>query len=134
MRKHKYLDEIKVADRLDKIKPINKRVKRKWEEQRKIYGFDERETYSLDFAFYCWLYERLRMYFEKADPVVDLDYHKLDFKGEEFTLKELIFMLLDRLELYFKKERKCTEYTPEEAQKVREIGEIWAIILPYAWW
>jgi len=32
----------------------------KWKEQQNKYGFDERETWSLDFTFIAWIYPRLK--------------------------------------------------------------------------
>ena len=37
----------------------------RWCKEREIYGFDEKETWSMDFTFKLWLYERLSMYNEK---------------------------------------------------------------------
>ena len=36
----------------------------RWIKEREIYGFDEKETWSMDFTFKLWLYERLSMYNE----------------------------------------------------------------------
>ena len=47
-----------------------------FKKQRKKYGFDERETWSLDFTLATWLYEHLCVYEEIA--AVRLDYHEFD--------------------------------------------------------
>ena len=36
----------------------------RWIKEREIYGFDEKEIWSMDFTFKLWLYERLSMYNE----------------------------------------------------------------------
>lgn len=41
-----------------------------WEKEKKEFGFDSRETWSLDTTMIELLYERLHMYLEKADPVI----------------------------------------------------------------
>lgn len=144
--KHKYLDDI--GANYNWVYGIeNSDRDKRFEEQRKIYGFDERETWDLDGTFYMWLYERLKMYVEIGGQIVDLNYHKFTFKGKEYTQLELINMMLERLEYYFKEDaidNKMDEYRKQgmdivEADKkayepVMEIGEIWAIILPSMWW
>ena len=94
-----------------------------------------------------WLYERLKMYVEIGGQIVDLNYHKFTFKEKEYTQLELINMMLERLEYYFKEDaidNKKDEYRKQgmnivEAdnkayEPVIEIGEIWAILLPSMWW
>lgn len=144
--KHKYLDDIGVN--YSWIWGIeNSDRDKRFEEQQKIYGFDERETWDLDGTFYMWLYERLKMYVEIGGQVVDLNYHKFTFKGKEYTQLELINMIFERLEYYFKEDAiddKKDEYKKQgmnivEAdnkayEPIIEIGEIWAILLPAMWW
>ena len=38
--------------------------KKEWKKQRKIYGFDSRETWSLNYTIAILVYERLSMYNE----------------------------------------------------------------------
>lgn len=130
-RKRKYLDDIGVTDRPDTWNKGDKRQK-KWAEQRTTYGFDERETWALNSAFYLWLYERLKMYMDTAGKVIDLNYHKFEFKGKEYTQRELINMMLERLEFWFKP--GYNDMDDEQYTKVHEIGEIWALVLPAMWW
>ena len=110
-----------------------------FEKEREIYGFDSRETWSLDHVFYMWLYERLKMYKEYAGEIVNLDFHKFVYKEKEYTQRELINMMIQRLEYYFKffgKEDSSKSYEEyeEEYESVKEIGEIWALVLPAMWW
>ncbi|APQ78824.1 MULTISPECIES: hypothetical protein [Clostridium] len=60
----------------------------KWLEERRIYGFDERETWSLDTTFFYWLYERLMMF--KKVNCINLDFHKFKIQGVELTQKQCI--------------------------------------------
>lgn len=118
-----------------------------FEKEREIYGFDSRETWSLDYVFYMWLYERLKMFVEIGGQVVNLNYHKFDFKGKEYTQLELINMMIEKLEYYFNedaRDSKIDEYRKQgmgivEAdnkayEPIKEIGEIWALVLPAMWW
>ncbi len=144
--KHKYLDDIGVDYSWVWDKENSDRDER-FEEQQKIYSFDDRETWALDNVFYMWLYERLKMFVEIGGQIVDLNFHKFNYKEKEYTQLELINMMLERLEYYFNDDAldsKVDEYKKqgmsvfEADQKayepVVEIGEIWAILLPAMWW
>lgn len=129
--KRKYLDDLGIKDRHDLWNPNDNRQSI-WQRQRREYGFDERETWSLDSAFYLWLYERLKMYLEYASRVVDLDFHKFIFKGEKYTQKQLIDMMIERLENYFA--NKYDTESEEESSRLDEVAEIWVLVLPAMWW
>ena len=123
----KYLDDLGITNRLDTWNPDDSRQSQ-WEEQRKIYGFDERETWSLETAFYFWLYERLKMYLEYS--IVDLNFHKFEYKGKTYTQKQMIDMMIERLEEYL------TDETDEKSfeKYPNEICEIWALVLSAMCW
>lgn len=104
-----------------------------WLEERKIYGFDATETWDLQYSFYGWLYGRLRMYIDRANSVIDLSYHTFKWKGFNYTLLEMIDGILKRIELYFSDEYESNP-RHEDIIYTNEIGEIWAMILPYVWW
>lgn len=129
--KRKYLDDLGIKDRHDLWNPNDNRQSI-WQRQRREYGFDERETWSLDSAFYLWLYERLKMYLEYASRVVNLDFHEFIFKGEKYTQKQLIDMMIERLENYFA--NKYDTESEEESSRLDEVAEIWALVLPAMWW
>ena len=81
--KHGYLEEIGVkADELCALGTTDKdwsggRFAR-FMEERARYGFDSRETWSLDYTAACWLYEHLRMYIDQASKIVNLSFYKFD--------------------------------------------------------
>ena len=127
---HKYLSE------LMRNKPCFLEFPKEWRfwKQRWQYGFDQRETYALNDTFYCWLYERLRMYVDTASKIIDLEYHRFIWKGKEYTQIDLIKELLTHLEFYFKSSEDCILLNEEEEKIILEIGEIWAILLPAMWW
>ena len=128
----KYLDDIG-EDYSWVWKPEGSERDETFEKEREIYGFDNRETWSLDTVFYRWLYERLKMFVEIGGQVVDFNFHKFNFKGKEYTQLELINMMIERLEYYFKKENLFVS-SEEEYEPIKEIGEIWALVLPAMWW
>lgn len=135
----KFLEDIGYEE--EKIKHSKKRKKR-LAKQRKKYGFDEVETWSLENTFYYWLYERLKMYMKVADPVVDLNFHKFEYKSKIYTQKELILKLIDLLkenilaiENWYKIDNKNIDtFFNRYKERTKEICEIWGIILPAMWW
>lgn len=126
----KYLDQIGIK-RKDRPEGWNKPLKRAikcWFERR-IYGFDSRETYSLDFSWRMWLYEHLKMFRKCAGPVIDMTEKKITYNGELYSQLELIDMLIDKLEHWLKDDTDgfSEPYVPE-------IEQIWAAVCPYMWW
>ena len=128
----KYLDDIG-EDYSWVWKPEGSERDELFEKEREIYGFDSRETWSLDYVFYMWLYERLKMYIEYAGEIVNLNFHKFVYKEKEYTQLELINMMIERLESYLKKEDLFV-LSEEEYEPIKEIGEIWSLVLPAMWW
>lgn len=116
----KYLDDIGVTERPDTWED-----KPHFKEQREQFGFDERETYSLDYSFILWLYERLKMYLDKSDKIIDLTFHKYTFRGKEYTQKEMIVMLITKLEYVF----HSATYGISD-----DILEIFTLIVHDLWW
>lgn len=129
----KYLDEIGITDRPDTwfINDEDPR-KEQWKLEQETYGFDQRETWSLDFSFYLWLYERLKMFKEVANKVVNLEFHKFEYEYKTYTQLELIDLLIKKLEF-----RLSSDYDDSNELHTKysdDIAEIWKIILPAMWW
>lgn len=82
----------------------------KWVSQRDIYGFDEREVWSLDLTFFCWLYERLMMFIETTSS--DLEKKTFIIDNTELTQRECIEKMIS----------KCKQIITKE--NVRPISEI----------
>lgn len=123
---------------LDKLpgKALNKRPdavaadSHKFKRERKKYGFDEREVWNLDLSFYCWLYERLRLYLDTSP--VNLDYEEITYKDKTYSLKELIDMIIERLE--FALSPDYNDFNQKQLAYVEESAQIWAVIISYVWW
>ena len=127
--KRKYLDDIDITDRPDLWNPHDSRQKQ-WKKERSIYGFDERETWGMDFTFYCWLYERLMRFLDVAN--FDMNYHEFEYEGEVLTQKQCIDRMLEGLKIALTK--NWTEQTDDDSKKVDDIAHIWALVLPAMWW
>ena len=113
--------------RYDKDEPRNKR----WKKQRKKYGFDDRETWSLDYAFIVWVYERFNMYKDIGGQIVNLDYHKFTIDDKEYTQRELIDRIISDCEYLMKSDIwDAAVYD----KKYEDLMKCFSAVLPAMWW
>lgn len=131
MQKCKYLDDLNI--------PINEYGTNfvsnyhdcrasSWLKEREEYGFDNRETWSLDRMFIEWIYTRVMMY--KEHCLIDLDYHKLTYKDLEYTQGGMLDKILELAkEILLDADNDELFYNNS-----REICDIWKEVLPYMWW
>lgn len=89
-----------------------------------------RDCWSLDGTFIRWLNEHLKVYLRDADKVVDLDYHKFNYKGKECTQKELIIYLIRITDDLIPMDNWDEEY----GDLCNEMLDIWKLIFPAMWW
>lgn len=134
-KKRKYLDDIGVYP-LKSMTPTGNSDKLK--KERMTYGFDVRETYSLDTTMYYLLYERLCMYLEKSNEIIDFTYYKFDYNDKEYTQEELMNLLLDKLKTavtfdFYDYGNETKEYKERYAY-ISDIWSIWNILHEYMWW
>ncbi len=138
MKKHWYYDKFYEKHK-DKIGSYpffwsnDKKEKRKkaWKKQREKYGFDERETWNLDYTFITWVYERFSMYKDIGSEVVDLEYHKFTVEGKEYTQLQLINIILELCEFLLKNDDSWKE---EYYAVYSELLKLFSVIIPAMWW
>lgn len=132
MSKHKYLIDNKIPHGIYQPENGDHRIP-DWKEQRKVYGFDERETWNLRDLSLGWMYEHIKMYIDKCD--VNLDYAKFNYKDETLTQREVLDRICKDIELYFYAKYS---FDPNEWGKrvpyLNEIGTLWGLVLPAMWW
>ena len=109
------------TDRLDKRN-------RRWRKQRRKYGFDDRETWSLDEQFIQWIYTRFKMYKEIAGEIVNLEYYKFQYIDKEVTQLEAIDIILKACEDYLK-----TDFLDRKMISA-DIGKLLIEVMPAMWW
>lgn len=128
---HKYLNDIGVKneDIPWNWNPEDGRQE-KWKQQREEYGFDERETWSLDSTFEFWLYERLKMF--NDINIVDTSYHKYEFENEQITFQDCIDRMLEGLEISLTVDE--FDRTEEQNKKVEDVVKIFALCFRSLWW
>lgn len=106
--------------------------KEHWKKKRDIYGFDQRETWSLDYSFTIWLYERLSMYNEVNCVNTTSSFYKIEFEGEILTFQDCIDKMLEGLKL----ELTTEDYdrTEEQNKKIEYVVDIFAVCHRLLWW
>lgn len=129
-RRRRYLyglsdDYISIRD-IDIKKPS---VRKRLERQRKIYGFDERETWNLDYHILELLYERLRMYKDTASDIIDMTYRTYEYKGKEYNQEQILNKLIKLSETVLSDDHGF-EILPEE----NEFWELWSKFHNLFWW
>lgn len=131
----KYLEELNIKDEFPWEWNKNDDRQKYWEEQRKEYGFDERDTWSLDYTMDLLLYERLCMYKEYVTGFIDLTFHKFTLKDEELTLGECLDRMIEGLRLNLTLDDYDEKRKEESTAKlISEVYDIYALCHRALWW
>ena len=125
----KYLDELGIPLTKQHTNFCDKTDDRwnRWKKQRKKYGFDDRETWNLDRMFVEWIYTRFKMYKEIGGKIVNLSYHKFQYKDREVTQEQAIDIIIEACKNYL------LEIETEDALSP-EIYKLLGEIMPAMWW
>lgn len=126
---HKYLEEIIDIKDTPYGWAENTGRDEMWKEQRDKYGFDERETWSLDSAFIYWLYERLRMFDEVN--CINTDFHTFDINDKKLTQQECIDEMIVKCKDYITYQGVDDNYS---YNLKNEILDIWKECIHSMWW
>lgn len=60
------------------------------------------ECYDLSYTFMRWINKYLKVYREDASKCIDMEFHKVEHKGETYTFKELLDKLIDLTDEFIK--------------------------------
>jgi hypothetical protein len=124
---------IKDKDLPWKWNPDDKR-KKEWSQERKEYGFDERDSWSLKYTLSLLVYERLKYY--RLYAPVEMDdpnrAHTFDFEGKEVVFGEAIDRILKFFEGGFSDIE--SDWSEEHRKEERACWELLGIIMPGLWW
>ena len=103
--------------------------------QRRIRGWSDDETWTIDFYFVKWLREHVKKYLEQAGKVVDLEFHKFEYKGQERTLYYLITRMIHLCSKLLKQydNWEFDKQTMIEETK-NELLDIFKLTFFYLWW
>lgn len=137
MQRNKYLDllGIPMKDYGTNWRPQKDKRFWRWFKQRREYGFDEVETWALDGVFVEWLYSHCLMYKQKADQVVNLNYHHFEHNGKDYSQLEAINYIIEKTGNWLLAER--ANHFSKDSKHLEELQDaicLWAKILPCMWW
>ena len=100
------------------------------------YDKEQKRTpidWNLDYELIEWLNKNLKVFYENANEIIDLKYHKFKYKGKNYTQEKLIEKLIEITD-YLKKDY----YEVKEPQKiidnVNEMFDILNLIFFTLWW
>lgn len=135
MSRHKYFEELKNKPwwHPSDLGLVNDKRSSQWHKERRNYGFDNRETWNLNYTFYVWLYEHLMMFKAYASKVIDLDFHTFEYKGETLTQLDCINRMIEGCKVYIANPDEL-EISDEEKEKVDCVLDLWKLVLPIMWW
>ena len=141
-KKHKYLKEIGVTPIEENFILHKFSIKdnlRYWKYFKKYKkpGVFPQQTWDMPIALLQWFYEVTSEYVEEASKIVNLNFHKLEYNGKEYTQLELIHLFLDKVkyilvngdELFLTQEASNNEDT-----LIQEVYDIWSVLSPHMWW
>lgn len=113
----------------------DKRAK-KWKSERKKFGgYDSRVTWNLNTFMTEQIYTWLKMYFDRADGYVDLNFHKFQINGGEMSEREAVLLAISDMEYYLCNSEVLEQSIENEcARKIAEAFYIIGIIFPALWW
>lgn len=124
---HKYLSEIIDLKNTPYGYSENTGRDKKWSEEREKFGFDERETWSLDISFFCWLYERLRMFKDIAG--IKLDFYEFNINENKMTQIQCIDRMIELCEKII-----INKDINDMSKERNEILDIWKECINVMWW
>lgn len=100
------------------------------------YDKTKKETpidWNLDYELIVWLNKNLKTYYENANEVVDLKFHKFKYKRKEYTQEQLIEKLIDITD-YLKKNYYVLDNPKKIISKTNEMFNILKLIFFTLWW
>lgn len=102
-----------------------------WKTQRDLYGFDERDTWSLDYPIALFIYPRLKMYDEVN--IVDTNACKVECGDETLTLQECIDLMLKGFKNFIIHAEEPT-LTMEIIKEYEKAIKILSYCIRLLWW
>ena len=129
-QKNKYLEDLGLKKKDYGVNWLSKSDDRmrEFNYEKKMYGFCSAETWNMDRIFCEWLYSHCKMYLEKVEGIIDMEFNCIEIDGEEVTQLKCIQRILKLTG------EALTDSDGEEAtMKMREAILIWAEIFPLTW-
>lgn len=130
-QKNKYLEDLGLKKKDYGVNWLSKSDDRMrdFNHEKKMYGFCSAETWNMDRIFCEWLYSHCKMYLEKADGIVDMEFHSVEIGDEELTQLQCIQKIIE-----LTGEALTGSDAEEATRQLREAILIWAEVFPLMWW
>lgn len=108
------------------------------ETARKVREYDKKEKdtpidWNLDYELIRWLNKNLKTFYENANEVIDLRFHKFMYKGKEYTQEQLIEKLID-ITNYLKNNYYNLDNPKKIIKETNEMFTILKKIFYTLWW
>lgn len=103
-----------------------------WRKQREEWGFDERETWNLTYAFELWLYERLKVYNEINIVDTHSNLYQFEYKGEILDFQDCIDKMIDGLEIKLTDDSWWKD--EDKKEQVEDILPLFVLCYNCLWW
>lgn len=108
------------------------------ETARKVREYDKKEKdtpidWNLDYELIEWLNKNLKVFYDNANEVIDLRFHKFMYKGKEYTQEQMIEKLIDTTD-YLKKNYFIVDNPKKIISKTNEMFTILKKIFYTLWW
>lgn len=135
MQRNKYLDDLGIPLEKYGTNFLNDDDPRaaEWQEERKQYGFDSRECWSLDQTFIEWLYSHFMKYKEDADKTIVLsgpNSNHFDYKGENIDHLQAINIICDNCKMLLTDKNTVLEGKFFDKDTWILLGQL----MPCMWW
>ena len=114
---------------MKKIRTLKRNIKYWF--QRRARGWPDDETWHLNYDFIKWANSRFKKYKEKASKIVDLEFHRFEYEGKEYTQLELIDKVIKLSNEYI----DAGLLSEDKLNLVKdEIFDIFKLIFWTMWW
>lgn len=130
-QKNKYLEDLGLKKEdygLNWLSKDDDRLK-DFNDEKEMYGFCSAETWNMGRIFCEWLYSHCKMYLEKAEGIVDMEFHCIEIDGEEVTQLQCIQRIIE-----LTGEALIESDGLAITMQLREAILIWAEVFPLMWW
>lgn len=89
------------------------------------------ECWNIDYSFIQWLRPRLEIFKEDAGKVIDLEFHKFEYKDIEYSQLELLDRMIE-LSTYL--EDHYYDCEPEIITMTYELLDLFSLTFRSLWW
>lgn len=131
MMNRKYLEEIIPREEIFGWHDESDDRHERWCKQEEEYGFCDIETWDLDATFAQIIYERMKMFLEYADKVINLTMHsfEVDFLDTTLTLKEIVELIIVKTKQAIK-----TDNPDEYTEYMDVVWKLMTMVHKCLWW